>query len=184
MCFKTNYPNFSPVFPFAVLLPVLWIGSSSVFSDEHSTSDKSGSAGQRQWGRRTMKEQWTDGHWWRGGRWTGLNVCVCVLFYCYTHAICSTKQLLTPEPLFLHLHWPVQVFVRGIYFFYMRKNMQRLYCTEQDGYFECIQTLYWTIMWMVELKIWDYVNRTLSTSCIFSSRFVIKVQQNTAPQIK
>lgn len=123
MCLKTYYPKFSPVLPFAVLLPVLWIGSSSVFSDEHSTSDKSGSSGQRQWGRWTMKEQWTDGHWWRGERWTGLNVCV--LFYCYTHASCSTKQLLTPEPLFLHLHRPVLLFVRGIYFFYMRKNMQR-----------------------------------------------------------
>ena len=68
----------------------------------------------------------------------------------------------------LNIYWhlnPYFYIFTGLYkclygvsiFFYMRKNLQRLCRTEQDGYFECIQTLYWTRMWMAELKIWDYV---------------------------
>lgn len=54
---------------------------------------------------------------------------VCVFYYLYTHASCSTrKEMDTPSPYFFYLYQSV---LYRDFFFYISKNMQRQ-CTVQN----------------------------------------------------
>ena len=93
---------------------------------------------------------------------------VCLLYYCYTHASCSTKHLLTPEPLFLHLHRPVQVFVWSIYFFFTCAKICKDCAVQSRMVTLSVFKLYTELE--CEWRSWKYGimwNWTLSTSCIF-----------------